>query len=310
MTDTPRTPSAPASASEPDDAVPAAVPAAEPEEESPAGTAEAAPEEQTAEEQTADAEPDEGTTDADEPVGEEPAPPPVVIKARRRRDPLASALIGLLTLLLGFAFAVQVRQTDTGQALAGAREEDLVRILDELNAREDRLREQIADQRSALEQLTSSDSQSSTALQEARRRAEAIGILNGTVAARGPGLEMTVRDPDDEVRVADLLDAIQELRGAGDETMQIDGVRVGVSTAVTGEPGALLLDGRPIEAPYQFVVIGDGQGMETAMNIPGGVVQRITGRGGSVSISQSREVTVDALRPLDEPQYASPVTGR
>jgi uncharacterized protein YlxW (UPF0749 family) len=310
MTDTPRTPSAPASASEPDDAVPAAVPAAEPEEESPEGTAEAAPEEQTAEEQTADAEPDEGTTDADEPVGEEPAPPPVVIKARRRRDPLASALIGLLTLLLGFAFAVQVRQTDTGQALAGAREEDLVRILDELNAREDRLREQIADQRSALEQLTSSDSQSSTALQEARRRAEAIGILNGTVAARGPGLEMTVRDPDDEVRVADLLDAIQELRGAGAETMQIDGVRVGVSTAVTGEPGALLLDGRPIEAPYQFVVIGDGQGMETAMNIPGGVVQRITGRGGSVSISQSREVTVDALRPLDEPQYASPVTGR
>jgi uncharacterized protein YlxW (UPF0749 family) len=310
MTDTPRTPSAPASASEPDDAVPAAVPAAVPEEESPEGTAEAAPEEQTAEEQTADAEPDEGTTDADEPVGEEPAPPPVVIKARRRRDPLASALIGLLTLLLGFAFAVQVRQTDTGQALAGAREEDLVRILDELNAREDRLREQIADQRSALEQLTSSDSQSSTALQEARRRAEAIGILNGTVAARGPGLEMTVRDPDDEVRVADLLDAIQELRGAGAETMQIDGVRVGVSTAVTGEPGALLLDGRPIEAPYQFVVIGDGQGMETAMNIPGGVVQRITGRGGSVSISQSREVTVDALRPLDEPQYASPVTGR
>jgi uncharacterized protein YlxW (UPF0749 family) len=310
MTDTPRTPSAPASASEPDDAVPAAVPAAVPEEESPEGTAEAAPEEQTAEEQTADAEPAEGTTDADEPVGEEPAPPPVVIKARRRRDPLASALIGLLTLLLGFAFAVQVRQTDTGQALAGAREEDLVRILDELNAREDRLREQIADQRSALEQLTSSDSQSSTALQEARRRAEAIGILNGTVAARGPGLEMTVRDPDDEVRVADLLDAIQELRGAGAETMQIDGVRVGVSTAVTGEPGALLLDGRPIEAPYQFVVIGDGQGMETAMNIPGGVVQRITGRGGSVSISQSREVTVDALRPLDEPQYASPVTGR
>jgi uncharacterized protein YlxW (UPF0749 family) len=319
MTDTPRTPSAPASASEPDDAVPAAVPAAEPEEESPEGTAEAAPEEQTAEEQTADAEPAEGTADAepaegtadaDEPVGEEPAPPPVVIKARRRRDPLASALIGLLTLLLGFAFAVQVRQTDTGQALAGAREEDLVRILDELNAREDRLREQIADQRSALEQLTSSDSQSSTALQEARRRAEAIGILNGTVAARGPGLEMTVRDPDDEVRVADLLDAIQELRGAGAETMQIDGVRVGVSTAVTGEPGALLLDGRPIEAPYQFVVIGDGQGMETAMNIPGGVVQRITGRGGSVSISQSREVTVDALRPLDEPQYASPVTGR
>jgi uncharacterized protein YlxW (UPF0749 family) len=70
-----------------------------------------------------------------------------------------------------------------------------------------------------------------------------------------------------------------------------------------------MLDGRPIEAPYDFVVIGDAQGMETAMNIPGGVVQRITGRGGSVTIQQSHQVVVDALRPLDEPQYASPRTG-
>jgi uncharacterized protein YlxW (UPF0749 family) len=272
-----------------------------------------APEDETAEDEAAEDEAAEDETPEDETpqtetAGEEPATRPVV-RARHRRDPQASALIGLLTLLLGFAFAVQVRQTDTGQVLAGAREEDLVRILDELNARESRLREQIADQRSALQQLTSSDDQSSTALQEARSRAEAIGILNGTVAARGPGLEMTVRDPEGEVRVADLLDAIQELRGAGAETMQIDGVRVGVSTAVTGEPGALLLDGRPIEAPYEFVVIGDGQGMATALNIPGGVVQRISGRGGSVTIRQSQEVVVDALRPLDEPQYASPVTG-
>ena len=73
-----------------------------------------------------------------------PAAPP------RRADPLAAALIGVLTLLLGFAFAVQVRTVGDDQQLAGAREEDLVRILDELNAREERLRDQIADQRSAL----------------------------------------------------------------------------------------------------------------------------------------------------------------
>jgi uncharacterized protein YlxW (UPF0749 family) len=239
----------------------------------------------------------------------DPVAPTVRVTARRRRDPLAAALIGILTLLLGFAFAVQVRNVGNDQILAGAREEDLVRILDDLNAREERLREQISDQRTALQQLTSSDSQSAAALEEARQRAEAIGILNGTVAAQGPGLTMTVRDPGDAVRVADILDAIQELRGAGAETMQIDGVRVGVSTAVTGDPGSLMIDGRPITAPYEFVVIGSPQNMETAMNIPGGVVPRFTSRGGSVSIVQSDEVVVDALRPLDTPQYASPDTG-
>ena len=178
-------------------------------------------------------------------------PKVAITRRRRRKDPLAAALIGVLTLLLGFAFAVQVRNVGNDQLLAGAREEDLVRILDDLNAREERLREQITDQRSALQQLSSSDSRSAAALEEARKRAEAIGILNGTVAAQGPGLTMTVRDPDDAVRVADILDAIQELRGAGAETMQIDGVRVGVSTAVTGNAGSLMVDGRPITTPVR-----------------------------------------------------------
>ena len=240
---------------------------------------------------------------ADAPAADAPA------ASARRRDPLAAVLIGLLTLLLGFAFAVQVRTVGEDQKYEGAREEDLVRILDELDSQEQRLREQIAEQRNALQQLTSSDTQSAAALEATRRRAEAIGILNGTVAARGPGLVMLIRDPDDVVRVADVLDAIQELRGAGAETMQIDDVRVGVSTAVTGQPGSLMIDGRPITAPYEFVVIGSPQNMETAMNIPGGVAPRITGRGGSVEIDQFDEVSVDALRPLDTPQYASPENG-
>jgi uncharacterized protein YlxW (UPF0749 family) len=245
--------------------------------------------------------------DAEEPDAEEPdvqTEPP----ARRKRDPLAAALIGILTLLLGFAFAVQVRSADDAQQLAGAREEDLVRILDELDAREDRLRAQLSEQRADLQDLTDTDSQSEAALEAARERAEAIGILNGTVVAEGPGLEMVIRDPEDAVRVADILDAIQELRGAGAETMQIDDIRIGVSSAVTGQPGDLMVDGRPITAPYEFVVIGDPQGMETAMNIPGGVVQDMTRLGGSVDIRQSDMVVVDALRPLDTPQYASPAT--
>jgi uncharacterized protein YlxW (UPF0749 family) len=244
---------------------------------------------------------DAGRPAAEEPVAEEP-----VARRRRRRDPLAAALIGVLTLLLGFAFAVQVRTTGTGEDYSTLREEDLVRILDTLDAREDRLREQIADQRAALRQLNSDDSQSEAALQEARERAEALGILNGTVAARGPGLVMTVRDPEGRVRVADLLDAIQELRGAGAETMQIDDVRVGVSTAVTGEPGQLRVDGVEVQSPYEIRVIGSPQDLETAMSIPGGVVDRIGRQGGSVDIEQSPAVVVDALRQLDRPQYAQP----
>lgn len=240
------------------------------------------------------------------PVAPQPQPEPPAHDRRPRRDLTAAALIGILTLLLGFAFTVQVRNSDDEQALAGAREEDLVRIVDEVSSRGVRLRDLVADQRSTLRQLTSSDSESASALEGAQTRAASYAVLNGTAPARGPGLRMTMRDPDDEVRVTDLLDVIQELRGAGAETMQFDGVRVGLTTAITGTPGKILIDGRPITAPYEVLVLGSPQDMETAMNIPGGVVQHIGARGGSVTIEQVSELLVDALRPLPEAQYAAP----
>ena len=249
-----------------------------------------------------DGRPDDDGGPADE--GASPAP-----RRRRGGDLLAASLIGVLTLLLGFAFAVQVRSTDTDEQLVGAREEDLVRILDDLTAQEDRLRQEIADQRAALDQLGSSDSDSAAALAEAQQRAQALGILNGTLAASGPGLEMTIRDPQGRVTAAVLLNAVQELRGAGAETMQIDDVRIGVSSAVTGDPGELEIDGTPVEAPYTFRVIGSKEDMATAMNIPGGVSATVNRRNGTVDIVQSDQVVVDALRPLDEPQYAEPADG-
>ncbi|WP_082557098.1 DUF881 domain-containing protein [Modestobacter sp. Leaf380] len=226
-----------------------------------------------------------------------------------RRDRLAAALIGVLTLLLGFAFAVQVRSTDADGTYAGAREEDLVRILDEVNAREDRLRDQIAEQRAALEQLTNSDSQAATALSEAEQRATALGILNGTIPAQGPGITMTITDPAGEVSAAVLLNVVQELRGAGAETMQVDGVRIGVSSAVTGDPGALQIDGEDLQAPYEVVAIGSAQDLSVAMQIPTGVSSTVRGKGGDVRIEQSDLVVVDALRVLDDPQYADPDDG-
>jgi uncharacterized protein YlxW (UPF0749 family) len=247
----------------------------------------------------------------EETPGEEvpPAEAAAAGQPRRRQSLVAASLIAVLTVLLGFAIAVQVRSTDTGEALSGAREEDLVAILDGLDTEEDRLRAQIADQRGALRELSDTDSRSAAALENARTRADSLAVLNGTVAAEGPGLVLTVRDPEGRVRVADLLDAVQELRGAGAETMQIDGVRVGVSTAVTGTPGDLRVDGRPVSAPYEIVVIGSAPDLRTAMSIPGGVVDRVGRQGGSVDVEQRDRVVVDALRPLDEPQYAQPAGG-
>jgi len=215
-------------------------------------------------------------------------------------------LIGVLCALLGFALAVQFRTVDSDQGLSGAREEDLARILADLQSRQDRLRSEISEQQDLLEQLGSGEDSAAAAVEEARRQAEALGILNGTIPAAGPGVTITIRDPDAKIGAAILLDAVQELRGAGAETMQVAGVRIGASSALVGEPGDIRVDGVAVEAPYVIIAIGDSQTLATAMQIPGGVEDKVLQAGGSIDVVTADRVTVDALRPLEEPVYAEP----
>lgn len=218
----------------------------------------------------------------------------------------ATLLIGVLCALLGFALAVQLRAVDSDQGLAGAREEDLARILADLQSRQDRLRSEISEQQDLLEQLGSGQDSAAAAVQEARRQAEALAILNGTIPAEGPGLTLTIRDPDANIDSAVLLDAVQELRGAGAETLQVAGVRIGTSSALVGEAGNIRIDGTPVEAPYVIIAIGDSQTLATAMQIPGGVEDKVLQSGGSIDIVAADRVRVDALRPLEEAVYAEP----
>lgn len=222
---------------------------------------------------------------------------------------LSNILIGILCALLGFALAVQLRTVDSDAGLAGAREEDLARILADLQAREDRLRSEIGEQQGLLEDLDSGGDSAAAAIEEARRQAEVLGILNGTIAAQGPGLTITIEDRDGAVEPAIILNAIQELRGAGAETMQVSGVRIGVSSAVTGRPGALEVDGVVLTAPYVLIAIGDPQTLSTAMQIPGGVVDKVIQAGANIDVVTAEQVLVDALRPLDDPAYADPAPG-
>ncbi|MFW6719624.1 DUF881 domain-containing protein [Streptomyces sp. MAR4 CNY-716] len=248
-----------------------------------------------------------------------PAPPEPSLGAGRRRlaDSVwpprltrSQLIVALLLFVLGLGLAIQVRSTGESSALRGARQEDLVRILDELDDRTQRLedeRERLEDQKAELEN-------SSDQAEEARRQTEAkerqLGVLAGTVAAEGPGIEITVRGPEGAgsegaVEADMLLDTIQELRAAGAEAIQINGVRVvaGTHFADSGE-NDVAIDGRTVSQPYVFRVIGRAEDLEPALNIPGGVVQTMEEEQATVSIEPRDTVLVDALRREKRPDYA------
>lgn len=243
-----------------------------------------------------------------------------LIRPRLRRVDLA---VAVLLAVLGFAAVVQVRSTQEQGPLATARQEDLVQILDDVANRNDRLRAEITALEQTRRELTSGSGSTEAALAEARRREQLLGILAGTVAARGPGLQLTITDPKSQIDAAVLLGALEELRAAGAEAVQIEGpvslgnnrtpggnqVRVVASTSFTdGDAGGVVVDQVLLRPPYRFVVVGDPATISTALGIRGGVVDSVQINGGEAFVERREELLVGALRPLTPPRYARPTS--
>ncbi|MEU0006092.1 DUF881 domain-containing protein [Streptomyces sp. NPDC006314] len=217
----------------------------------------------------------------------------------------AQLIVALLLFGLGFGLAVQVASnSDSGSALRGARQEDLVRILDELDSRTQRLQDEKQGLEKQRQELQSSSDQAAEARKQTAEKERQLGILAGTVAARGPGITMTIEDMKGTVKADMLLDAIQELRAAGAEAIQVNGVRVVANTYFTDSGKSVSVDGNKINAPYRFQVIGKPQDLEPALNIPGGVVQTLEKEQATVTVERSDKIVVDALRQAKRPDYS------
>ncbi|GIG87662.1 DUF881 domain-containing protein [Plantactinospora endophytica] len=225
----------------------------------------------------------------------------------------ANAMIGVLLALLGFTLVVQLRTNSTDASLETTRQEDLVRILSDLDAQEERVRQDIAGLEESQRQLNSGAEGRQAALDEATRRADELGILSGRLPARGPGLTVSFAPVSKPIAASRVLDAVQELRGAGAEAMQISGgdgatVRIIASTYFLDADGGISVSGRRLTGPYTITVIGDPKTMQTALNIPGGVVASVSGDGGNVAIQEREVVDVTALSPPKDLQHARPVS--
>ena len=227
-------------------------------------------------------------------------------RAGRPRPTKGTVLATLLALGLGFAIAAQVRQTSI-EGLEDLREDELIRILDTVDQDGNRLAEEIQTLRLSRDRLQSDTTSLSEAREAAQQRLDSLSILAGTAPARGPGIVLTIRDPENRVTAPLLLDTLQELRDAGAEAIEINNIRVVASTYFTDGEGGIAISGTEVRPPYVVTAIGDGSTLASAMDIPGGVSDSVRSVRGVAGIETKEEVTVSALRSVSEPQYARPV---
>ncbi|HLS26307.1 MAG TPA: DUF881 domain-containing protein [Beutenbergiaceae bacterium] len=259
------------------------------------------------EDSTAAKDPGEDSTTAKDP-GEDPEEAqvrsPEDPRGKPSRKPISTrsqVLIALLCAVLGFGIAIQVRQTQDDE-FAALRQDDLVRLLDEVTQRNDDLvdeRDQLLRDRSALR--SGSDAQRLAAEYQLVH-----GVLAGTEPVEGPGVVVTV-DNAGQASAQTMVHMLEELRNAGAEAVEVSGHRLVASSAFVDGPDGVAVDGNPIGTQMEWRAIGDPDTMSVALNIPGGALTGFRNAGAVVDLEQRDLVQITAIREVEAPEFAMPV---
>ena len=130
-------------------------------------------------------------------------------------------------------------------------------------------------------------------------RPHQLAILNGTVQVKGPGIIIEVDSAGGDVTAANILDAVQELRDAGAESIDVGGNRIVASSWFTDVDGRPSVEGRSLPEKFTISAIGDPHTMSTAMAIPGGVTDTLTQAGARVKVSEETSMQITSLHRRD-----------
>lgn len=246
----------------------------------------------------------ESTPPTPEPTGRER-----LVRSLRTPGGRGQWIVALLLGALGFASAVQVRSQDQDDAFTGARQADLIALINSLSLATDRAESEIRDLQLTRDSLQVDTEANNTAVEVARQQIQTLGILSGQVPATGPGIRITVQPGRVEIGTDQLLNGLQELRDAGAEAIELnDEVRVIAQTGLEQSGGAeIRADGVPLGSPLIIDAIGDSETLGTALTFDGGFIDEIEEIGGVVKVQELETVDVSSTVTLPQTQFATPV---
>lgn len=242
------------------------------------------------------------------------APPPSGLDRLRRSffsPSRGQAVVAVLVGVLAFGAVTQARLTGQDDTYAGLRQAELIQALNGLQAAQRQAERDIAELEATRDRLLSGTQSRAAALEQARQELQTLGVLAGTIPATGPGIRVTVQDPENQLTLNNLLDGIEELRNAGVEAIEInDRVRVIAQTAFENDPGGIRVDGVSLEAPYTIDAIGNPDTLAGALQFQDGFVDDVEDDGGSVTIRKADRIEVTVTRVPSPPRYAEAIPGQ
>ena len=197
--------------------------------------------------------------------------------SRQRFGSLAA--VALVALAIGSLLSGQVKAQLLNPSNQVARNQALVRSVQDLEMTNGIYRGKIAALRSQIDAIEADAARRSAATQALRNEVADLRAHAGLTPLHGPGVEVDLRNgqpsPDLSgqsgyvVNFEDVQDVVNLLFAQGAEGVSVSGRRITPVSAFSGSGGEVVIDqGPPLTAPIKVVAVGDRDRMEAALGDP------------------------------------------
>lgn len=218
---------------------------------------------------------------------------------------MAQVSLFAVALLIGVLLVGQLRSQGPAMKLANLSAQELSTLIETVQASNVELTDGLADLREQIRDYERDEAAGQSTLDLTREDLERFRAFAGLVPVTGQGITMQVEGDFDPTSINDL---IYELRNAGAEAIAIDDIRITARSIAVLGAGAIEIDGRPIDRFFEIRAIGSPQGLQSAMERPGGIVRQLQqATGGTFRIVAETSITVPATQRDLTPQAARPV---
>lgn len=218
-------------------------------------------------------------------------------KIKKEKIPMYITLcvIGVILTSVIFVQFKTIGQTDISE-LQSMSDNELKTDIADLKAKYDEGVKAIADTNKSIAEYQSQISSGKSASALLQQELKKSNDLTGKNAAAGPGVVVTLADSSKKIKAFDILDLINDLKGAGAEAISVNDQRIVYNSYIVDiDNGFISVGGGRLISPYIVKAIGDANAIYTTLSDKQyGYIDTETSAGKSAALQKQDNINIPA----------------
>lgn len=225
--------------------------------------------------------------------------------------------IAIICVVIGLMLVFQYKSvSQLGGFVSTTRAQELAGQLNEIKKEKEILTNKVTELEKAILEYEDQLTQDNRFAENLRENAQKSQMIAGLLDVKGPGiiisLDYTPLEGEENfdpflVYPEYILLLLNELNSSGAEAISINGQRIISTSEIRLAGNHIVINGEKFSRPFTFKVIGDGQTLQSAIQLRGGIVELLNSNYIQVAIKKEDEIFVSKYSGIIDFDYTQPV---